>query len=213
MYLVGMMFTEAAMSSFASLGGLFIQVQLGGSGVQVASVIATLLIVATPSSALCVKVSEAYGRWYGDDLGARRLLCTTLLYLFATTLMAPVVLTGPETIHYAYLFAVVWGLGFGFYYSLNRAVYVYIIPGGEEAKYIGVNLCASNLLGWLPPLIFSQLNRALNDMRIGLVVLAAFFPIGTAAIASIDMKDARGRVVGTLAGRAGAGGLELRESR
>jgi len=265
LYLIGLMFTEAAMASFASLAQMYIQVQLGASGIAIASVIVTLLVVAAPTTILAVKMTESWGEKYGEELGARRLFVATLLYLAVSTCIAPFVMTGPERFPFVYvastlclccccccccyarmlvllpapapvlqqpllcarpttttttttapptnqlpaslryLFAAIWGVGFGFYYSLNSAVYVYIIPGGEEAKYIGVKLCASNLLNWLPPLIFTQLNRIFNSVQFGLLVFALFLPIGALCIALIDMKDARARVVDSLSKRQGEG--------
>jgi len=94
----------------------------------------------------------------------------------------------------------------GFYYSLLKPVFFFIVPGGQEAKYSGVFTFCQAILNWAPLLAFS-LAYSLTDALVGgFIIMAAFQAAGCACLASVDMEQARAMVVssGTLGLRADA---------
>ncbi len=85
----------------------------------------------------------------------------------------------------------------GFFYSLARPVYFFIIPSSQEAKYSGVYSCALVILSWVPLLALTLSYEATGSLSGGFNAMACFLAVGFVCIASVDMKDARARVVGT----------------
>ena len=91
------------------------------------------------------------------------------------TLVAPFFMSGPEHKANTYLFGVLWGMGFGWIYPTQRALYCLIIPGGQESELMGIYIFAGQILVWLPPGIFALLNEAGMSMKWGLASDALFF--------------------------------------
>jgi MFS-type transporter involved in bile tolerance (Atg22 family) len=61
-----------------------------------------------------------------------------------------------------------------------------ICPVGQEAELSGFFVFSSNILVWLPPLIFTAMNESGISMRWGLVSLVIFFALGIASLSLMD---------------------------
>lgn len=119
------------------------------------------------------------------------------------TFVAPFVITRPEHLTVAFVFAVPWGVGMAFYYSLVTSTYFFLVPAGHEAQYSGLKGCARNVLAWLPTAAFSVLNEATGSLKWGFIVMAVMIVLGGALMASVDMRAGR-----ALALAQGIGGRE-----
>ena len=159
-YLFGVGFAHAGMSSFpgaqlvptslrafsqtsatcpsAAITATFLIVGLGATAAQLALVILSLLLVSGISAAAVGPCCRAAARKWGDVYSGQIPMVAAMLYIVVVTFAAPLVLRGPEDLAKAYAFGPAWGLGFGFYYSLIRPVFFFIIPGGQEAKFSGL---------------------------------------------------------------------------
>ncbi len=93
----------------------------------------------------------------------------------AVTTIAPFFMQSPEQKVNAYIFGAVWGALYGAYGPPQSAVYVSLIPRGQESELMGVYIFAGQILVWLPPLIFSIFNESGVNMAWGLVMDAGFF--------------------------------------
>ena len=112
---MGVMCADAAMSAFPAVSALFLVIQLGADSVQVSSVILCLLVVGAPASVLADKVSRRCGEVWGDNHSGKPPLVAFIFYLAAVTVVAPFAMRRPSDFYVAYAFAVLWGLGMGFY--------------------------------------------------------------------------------------------------
>lgn len=131
-FLIGVMFADSAMTAFPTVAGAYLVTQLGATGTQLGLVILTLLVVAAVFSPVANCAARACGARFGDARSAQPPLCAAILYLTAITAIAPGALRTRADLNYAFLFAALWGVGFGFYYSLMKPVFFYIVPGGQE---------------------------------------------------------------------------------
>ena len=137
----------------------FLIVSLGATGAQLALIMLSLLCVSGLSASMVAASCRLASRKLGDAHSGHAPLVCALAYLVVVTYGAPVMLRGPDDLGLAYLFGAAWGLGFGFYYSLLRPVFFFIVPGGQEAKFSGLftfsqvsafSLCRSLVLKPVP---------------------------------------------------------------
>eukprot|EP00979_Chaetoceros_neogracilis_P018029 scaffold10550_cov271-Chaetoceros_neogracile.AAC.8 len=68
-------------------------------------------------------------------------------------------LTKPERANLAYLFGALWGVLLGWFYPTEALIFSMIVPQGQESELAGFFLYCSQILGWLPPLVFTLMNE------------------------------------------------------
>jgi MFS-type transporter involved in bile tolerance (Atg22 family) len=61
-----------------------------------------------------------------------------------------------------------------------------ICPVGQEAELSGFFVFSSNILVWLPPLIFTAMNESGISMQWGLMSLVIFFAFGIGLLSFMD---------------------------
>lgn len=59
-------------------------------------------------------------------------------------------------------------------------------PVGQEAELSGFFVFSTNILVWLPPLIFTVMNQSGVNMRWGLISLVIFFGIAIGLLSLMD---------------------------
>ena len=96
--------------------------------------------------------------------------------------MAALILTGPGQQMRTYIVASIWGLGAGWKTMVERFTITQVIPKGQGAELMGFYLFSSQVLGWLPSLMFTAMNEAGVSQRVGLSMLIAFFLGGIVAL-------------------------------
>lgn len=97
----------------------------------------------------------------------------SLLYLMAVTAIAMFVLNG---VVITYIFAFLWGAGFGWHYAVQTAYFSVIMPRDQPAEMSGLFSFCSIGLTWFPPLVGTTMNENGIHLRyIGLHLLAYFF--------------------------------------
>mmetsp|Transcript_28295 Transcript_28295/g.41804 ORF Transcript_28295/g.41804 Transcript_28295/m.41804 type:complete len:494 (-) Transcript_28295:219-1700(-) len=94
------------------------------------------------------------------------------------TSLAALILTGPGQQALAYVVAAIWGIGVGWKITIERFIVCQIIPKDQDAEFMGFYLFASQILVWLPTLVFTAMNEAGVSQRIGLLSLTLFFVAG-----------------------------------
>jgi hypothetical protein len=102
-----------------------------------------------------------------------------------------VVLTGPEHKDKAFIFGICWGIGLGWLHPQHTTAFVSLISKGQEAELMGIYLLATQILGWLPPLVFTALNEAGYPMTLGLGSLTIFFAVGIICIILVKIVLSR----------------------
>ena len=80
---------------------------------------------------------------------------------------------------------------FGQYYSLKDSCFFFLVPRGQEAKFSGLFSFSTNVLAWLPLLMFTVLYSAFGSLSMGLFVMALFILFGGVVIASVNMQRGR----------------------
>ena len=107
-------------------------------------------------------------------------LCQVLSIL--NTTLAAVFLTGPRQQARAYAIASGWGFVAGWKNLVERFMTTQIIPKGQDAELMGFYLFSSQVLSWLPTLIFTMMNEAEVNPRLSLGTMNVFFVGGILAL-------------------------------
>ena len=114
-----------------------------------------------------------------------------LLWLVITTLILCGVAYKPSHGRLLPVFGILYGLGIGGIQPIQRTFYLYIVPSGSEAEMFGIYVFFSQVLNFLPNLIFSLCNELFNSVRLAMVSLALFHLLGLGGVSLIDFGRGR----------------------
>lgn len=179
-FLVSLAFTESGVSSFSTVAITFLSDQLQFSSSENGIAILLLLFGTIPGALLSTRVSE--------KLNPVKSLQIALFIWVINTIIAALTLKGPEQGDFTYAFALIWGIATGWTYPMERTIYCTIIPKGQEAEMMGVYSCTTQIISWLPPLVFTALNEAGVNMRVSIASLCIFFGISFGVLFIVE-KD------------------------
>ena len=112
--------------------------------------------------------------------------------IFLTVVIATTVgaLDRPERKNWTYLVAVFWGIAYGWIFPAQRTLQVTLTPRGQETEIMGMFTFVTQVIGWLPALIFSIMNEKGVDMRWGVSVLAWFLLLSILLLFGVGDYDA-----------------------
>ena len=89
-----------------------------------------------------------------------------------------------------YVMCVFWGLGLGWYYSVQTAFFSVIMPQEKATEMSGLFSFCLTFLSWFPPLIFTIMNENGIHMRFGLLHLVAYFLLAALCLSAMpDWED------------------------
>jgi UMF1 family MFS transporter len=74
------------------------------------------------------------------------------------------------------------GINTGWFDPSERGFYVIIIPKNQDAEFMGIYISACQIIGWLPPLVFTAMNQAGIPSSIGLATLSLYILLGLLAL-------------------------------
>mmetsp|Transcript_15686 Transcript_15686/g.22350 ORF Transcript_15686/g.22350 Transcript_15686/m.22350 type:complete len:605 (+) Transcript_15686:87-1901(+) len=140
----------------------------------------------TPSevgiATMIVLLSTIPGSWIAVQMARlvnpKRSLQLSLLLWIISINSAALILRGPEHKTAAYLFAVLLGINTGWFDPSERGFYVLMIPKNQDAELMGIYLSSCQIIGWLPPLIFTVMNQAGISLLVNLATLSLYFLLG-----------------------------------
>jgi len=93
----------------------------------------------------------------------------------ALTVAGAFILDGPNKKNICYLFAVFWGMCLGWFYPTSDLIFSLSLPKGQESEITGFYIYCTQIIVWLPPLVFTLINEAGFNMKWGLISLDIFF--------------------------------------
>lgn len=111
------------------------------------------------------------------------------------------VLTGEDRKFFGFVWGGLWGFCFGWYFPTKIMVFSEILPKGQDSEYSGFLVYVSQILVWLPPLLFSLSVEAGMDERWGIISMGLFSFLGGLATLQMhswsDLVKSTGRDVPT----------------
>lgn len=85
------------------------------------------------------------------------------------------VLSGPEKKNLSYIWFVLFGISLGWAYPTEDLIFSMCLPKGQEAELSGFFLYCTQIIAWLPPLIFTSINESGVHMKFAVMSMSIFF--------------------------------------
>jgi len=105
------------------------------------------------------------------------------------TISGGFVLINPSRKILTYIWSILWGMGLGWFYPTENLIFSMILPRGQEAELTGYFVYCTQILVWLPPLIFTTINEVGIHMKYALMSLVIFFAIALVLLMCMDPWD------------------------
>ena len=169
MFLVVTTFSESAIVAFISLAITYMTEHMEMSSSEIGSTLGIVLFMAAPGSVLASKVTKSRGPIVSYKF--------CLVYWTLVTVCVPLFFTDPSHKPRALFLSVLWGVGLGWQFPVERDAYTKMIPEGQHTELMGMYIFTSGVLSWLPPLIFTLVVNFGLNMGYGMLVLPLFYVI------------------------------------
>lgn len=173
-YFFAVIFTEAGINSFTTISVTYMNEVLDFKAMQLSIMFLIVLVSSLPGC--------WFANWIGTKIGVLTALKLQLGSFIALNFVAFLILTDPSKGTIAYVFGVFWGFWIGWYYPLENFVYSMIVPQGQESELAGFFLYCTQILTFLPPLIFTIMNETGINLKWGGIHLNIYLFIGMVLI-------------------------------
>lgn len=102
-----------------------------------------------------------------------------LIFFILVNTAAFSILTHEGCQRLAYYFGILWGISLGWFYPTESLIFSMAMPKGQEAELAGFFLYCTQIIGWLPPLVFTIMNERdimlnLAGMHLNIYLAIAF---------------------------------------
>ena len=156
---------EAGTTSFFPLTISYLSEALGFNGTEIGLAFLCALIGSIPGSWVAARVIAATN----PNFAMKGALLT-----FAAATTSGVFVMSEERPEMAYVWGFIWGICFGWYYTVQQIFFAMAVPQGQEAELTGFLVYCQLILSWLPPLIFSFMVEAGAKLEYALLILDVF---------------------------------------
>lgn len=166
-YFLATMFAEAGYNAFSVVAVTYLKVTLGFNGAQIGILMAVVYV----STLIGAKLGHIVTSYTNPVTSWK--YCHLIFIVF--TVSGSLVLDSPARQNYAYIWGVLWGLGLGWHYPTENLIFSCIIPKGQESELTGFFVYCTQIIVWLPPMIFTAVNESGVSMQYALMTLNIFF--------------------------------------
>ena len=165
-FFLATVFAEAASNAFTVVAVIYLSEQVDLSGTEIAAFFLVVLIASIPGSFMGSQITKRTNpntSWRLSMLSLALITIAGALAIDETRKML------------AYGWGVVVGIFLGWFYSTENLFFSMCLPKGQEAELAGFFVYCTQILGWLPPLIFSAMVEAGVDQNYGVMSVTVFF--------------------------------------
>ena len=176
-FFLALVFAEAGANAFTVVAVVFLGEELGLSFISIGIFFLVSLIFSIPGSIL--------GAYVTRILDPKRSWRLSMLVLFLWSSVGAIVLEFlPENLvsYLCYLWGAGIGLCLGWFYPTEKLFFSMCLPKGQEAELSGFYVYCSQILGWMPPLLFSVMVEANVRQTYGVVAVGCFLPLAAGII-------------------------------
>lgn len=175
-FFLALIFAEASANAFTVVAVVYLDEQLGLSFTEIGIFFFVSLVSSIPGSFL--------GRYVTRRLDPKRSWAMVMSLLFAWSAAGAIILDFlPKDLFYL---AYVWGGGIGmllgWFYPTENLFFCMCLPKGQEAELAGFFVYCTQILGWLPPLIFSFMVEANVSQTHGVIAVCLFFVVAVVLV-------------------------------
>ncbi len=175
-FFLAVIFAEASANAFTVVAVVFLDEQLGMSFTDIGIFFFVSLVSSIPGSFV--------GAFVTRRLDPKRSWQVVMSLMYLWTAAGAIVMDYlPRDLSYL---AYVWGCGvgmlLGWFYPTESLFFCMCLPKGQEAELSGFLVYCTQILGWLPPLIFSVMVEARVSQTYGVVAVCTFFLVAVAIL-------------------------------
>jgi len=182
-FMLSLLFSpEAGAGVVLSVAVTYLAVTLRMQPIEVGITNLILLVFTIPGS--------LFANWFMRKVNPLRTFRYGLIFLTVVIGTTVGVLDRPERKQWTFLVAVFWGIAYGWIFPAQRTLQVTLTPRGQETEIMGMFTFVTQVVGWLPALIFSIMNEKGVDMRWGVSVLAWFLVVSILLLFGVGDYDA-----------------------
>ena len=168
-FLRSVAFSESANYALNTIATTYLSEYMGMPSLQIGMVIIVILIGGIPGTLLGNYTAQRYNPVSSAQL------CLAL-YLVVTSVAS--VILRPGATYGAFLVGFFWGICKGWLHPIHTALFVTIIPKGQEVELMGLYFFCCQIFSFIPPLMFTVLNEHGLSMQWGLASLNIYFIVG-----------------------------------
>ena len=119
-------------------------------------------------------VGSYFSRWICTKINPLNSYRAGMLLFTFSFVAGAIYMDRPERRAAVFAFAAALGFLMGWSYPSQRVLLVTLSPKGQETEMMGMFFFMGQILGWLPPLVFTVMNENSVDMCWGLGLLSCF---------------------------------------
>jgi len=180
-FFLTVVFAEAGYNAFTQVSVTFMVETLKLSGGEVGLVFVAVYIASFPGTLIGVFVTKRTN----PILSWKLAIISFILF----TISGALVLNGPGRSNLIYIWAALWGMGLGWHYPTENLIFSLCVPKGQEAELTGFYVYCTQILTFLPPLIFTALNESGLGMQWALMSMTIFFLIALILLQFMESWD------------------------
>jgi UMF1 family MFS transporter len=167
-FFLALVFAESAVNAFTTLSVVFLDEQIGMSGSEIGVFFIIALLGTLPGSAAGAWITHRSN----PNISWRLSMLTTVVVAIVGAF-----LLDEDRKAISYVWGLCIGICLGWFYPVENTFFSMLLPKGQEAELAGFYVYSTQVLGWLPPLIFSILVEQDVNQKFGILALQGFFVI------------------------------------
>uniref|UniRef100_A0A7S1UYJ8 Major facilitator superfamily (MFS) profile domain-containing protein n=1 Tax=Grammatophora oceanica TaxID=210454 RepID=A0A7S1UYJ8_9STRA len=179
-FFLALIFAEAAVNSFTTVSVIYLSEHVGLSAQEIGIFFLTTLVATLPGSVLGGFVTSRI-----QPKNSYR-LCMLIL-VFVTIGGALILKSGAKAA--AFIWGLCIGVMLGWYYPTENLFFSLCLPKGQDAEFAGFFVYCTQILGWLPPLVFALMVEADVDQKYGVMAITIFAVIAVGLISFLPSWD------------------------
>eukprot|EP01083_Nonionella_stella_P129635 393337_1 len=153
-FFIAVLFAEAAANSFTTVAVTFLS-EIGFTGTQAGLVFLVVLTSTIPGS--------LFATYLMNRLECPVTSMKICLLVFVVVNFIAFLLLAVEGLEFlVWLWGSMWGFMLGWFYPTELNIYSKLMPKGQETELAGFFLYMTQILGWLPSIVFTIFNESPN---------------------------------------------------
>jgi len=181
-FFIAVVFAEAGFNAFTTVSVTYLIGVLEMNGGEIGIIFAVVYISTVPGSLLGAKVTKKTNPVLSWKIN--------IITFILINVSGAFVLVGPDQKTLVYIWGVLWGIGLGWHYPTEKLIFSLCVPKGQEAELTGYYVYTTQIIVWLPPLIFTSINESGLHMKYGLLSLVIFFFLAWCSLMRMDKWSA-----------------------
>ena len=173
-FLLALCFAEATANTFTLVAVVYLDEVLGFSGTEIGIFFAISLVGTIPGG--------LFARFVTSKTNPNTSWRLSMIVLFGLGVFGGLVLNRDNGSILGYVWGGMVGITLGWFYPTERLFFSMIVPHGLEAELSGFYVYCTQIIGWLPPLVFSILVEANVDQGYGVIAISGFALIAVALL-------------------------------